>query len=58
VSTSKPTNEKIGIIGGHAYSLISVHRYGDIKLVKLRNPWGKHEWKGKWADQDEATWNE
>jgi len=34
----------IGIVGSHAYSLLSVHtvnRYGsEVKLVKLRNPWG------------------
>lgn len=23
-----------------------------VRLVKLRNPWGKGEWKGDWCDQD------
>lgn len=23
-----------------------------IRLVKLRNPWGKLEWRGPWCDQD------
>lgn len=26
------------------------------KLIKLRNPWGKGEWKGKWSDHDK-NWN-
>ncbi len=26
------------------------------RLVKLRNPWGKGEWKGKWSDSDKR-WN-
>lgn len=52
------TQEKEGLVYGHAYSMISIHRYGSVRLIKLRNPWGKHEWVGKWSDKDEDTWNE
>lgn len=54
---NKPTNKQMGLIGGHAYSVISVYNFNNIQLFKLRNPWGKHEWKGKWSDSDEETWN-
>jgi len=27
------------------------------RLVKLRNPWGKGEWKGKWSDESNL-WTE
>lgn len=37
-----------GVISGHAYSLISIHELThqgkEIKLLKLRNPWGSGEW--------------
>lgn len=42
-SRTKPTDEQWGIIGGHAYSVISLIEYESrgIQLVQLRNPWGQ-----------------
>lgn len=63
---------KIGICGSHAYSLLAVYQvfndggnYTKVnfedewtdRIVKLRNPWGSGEWKGKWSDED-PDWNE
>lgn len=43
-----------GIVLGHAYSLIGTVQFYNsnklIRLVQLRNPWGKHEWNGDWSD--------
>ena len=43
-----------GVITGHAYSLISIHEFQhkgrEVKLLKLRNPWGHGEWQGDWSD--------
>ncbi|EGX92311.1 calpain-like protein [Cordyceps militaris CM01] len=39
-----------GIIEGHAYSVQRVVEMDGKRLVMLRNPWGKGEWKGAWAD--------
>jgi calpain-15 len=46
-----------GIVAGHAYALMRVVEHENICLVRLRNPWGKFEWTGKWSDKDTATWN-
>jgi hypothetical protein len=27
------------------------------KMVKMRNPWGKYEWKGRASDSDLLFWN-
>jgi len=41
----------MGLIGGHAYSLLSAYEgENGLKLIKLRNPWGQHEWNGDWSD--------
>jgi hypothetical protein len=44
-----------GLVGNHAFSVLSTH---DIKhngkaitLIRVRNPWGKTEWKGDWSDK-------
>lgn len=67
--------DKIGICGSHAYSLLAVYEITNVnglwqlvqpgsqpsgqveRLVKLRNPWGKCEWKGSWNDND-PKWND
>mmetsp|Transcript_3288 Transcript_3288/g.5458 ORF Transcript_3288/g.5458 Transcript_3288/m.5458 type:complete len:180 (+) Transcript_3288:682-1221(+) len=47
--------KKLGLIAEHAYGLIQVAEVIDkrarkVRLVKLRNPWGKFEWNGDWSD--------
>lgn len=45
-----------GLLLNHAYSLLGVfeidskEKKGEkIRLVLLRNPWGKKEWEGTWC---------
>ena len=49
-----------GVVQGHAYTLLKVDVLNcqgqQIKLVQLRNPWGKGEFKGAWSDYDQ-NWN-
>ena len=40
----------LGIVAKHAYTLLTAKEIGDLKLVKLRNPWGRFEWLGDWSD--------
>lgn len=42
---------KLGLVSGHAYTIIDLFEYQNIKLVQLRNPWGQFEWKGAYSDQ-------
>lgn len=42
-----------GLVTPHAYSLLSVKEVGGLRMVCLRNPWGRgggKEWLGGWKD--------
>ena len=51
----------IGLVDAHAYSLISVfqleHLGQQLRLLKIRNPWGFKEWTGDWSDKS-TLWTE
>merc|ERR1712046_345836 len=49
-----------GIVQGHAYSIMQVRTLenGRLRLLKLRNPWGKGEWKGDFGAWSRCWTNE
>ena len=48
-----------GLISGHAYTLVDTVELEDkkngemLKLIKMRNPWGKEKYVGPWSDEDD-----
>eukprot|EP00163_Fabomonas_tropica_P007978 TRINITY_DN175_c0_g3_i1.p1 TRINITY_DN175_c0_g3~~TRINITY_DN175_c0_g3_i1.p1 ORF type:complete len:872 (-),score=214.61 TRINITY_DN175_c0_g3_i1:462-3077(-) len=42
----------MGILQNHAYGIMDVVEAGPdrAKLLRIRNPWGATEWKGRWSD--------
>ena len=48
---------KIGLISNHAYTVIDLaevidpHKGIQVRLLKIRNPWGTNEWVGDWSDK-------
>ena len=53
-SNENAAAEAMGLLADHAYSLLRVLSVntprGNARLVMLRNPWGKLEWRGDWSD--------
>ncbi len=52
--------ERTGIIAGHAYGLMDAIEISDhlspgeiFKILRVRNPWGKGEWRGSWSDKSD-----
>jgi hypothetical protein len=51
----------VGLAQGHAYTVLSAHKVNDgskdIKLLKMRNPWGSEDYKGDWSDKS-SLWTD
>ena len=57
-------NNHTGILANHAYSILdafeipkpsSKKNRKTSRLLRIRNPWGNKEWKGKWCDDSFET---
>lgn len=57
-SGSDRNTSSLGIVQGHAYSILDVTIIDGTKLLQIRNPWGDEtEWKGAWGDNSKE-WTE
>ena len=55
VQGSFETEQGLGLLQDQVYSLLGLYQEelddgSPIRLVKLRNPWGRQEWNGDWSD--------
>lgn len=58
VLTSVVSDKKIeGIVNNHAYSMLKSYKYNDSRIYKIRNPWGRFQWKGMFG-QNQPIWTE
>lgn len=49
--TPEVLKEKTGLITNHGYQIIDSREVQKVRLLKLRNPWGKEEWTGPYSDE-------
>ena len=54
--TNADQHTQVGLVENHAYTLLDCRTVDNIRLVKIRNPWGSGEWNGKYSDND-AFWS-
>ncbi|KAL4659687.1 calpain-5-like [Arapaima gigas] len=63
--TELETHLSCGLVRGHAYAVTAVERIRlgkamqahfkveKLPMIRMRNPWGRIEWKGPWSDRQE-----
>ena len=59
ISTGDIDNEeKIGLKSNHAYAVLEVIEMNGIRILLVKNPWGKFRWTGKFSTEDKLNWTE
>jgi calpain-7 len=48
--------DKIGLVSGHAYAILEIMEYKDVKMLMVKNPWGYFRYKGKFSAEDKRSW--
>ncbi|KAH8696223.1 calpain-like protein [Talaromyces proteolyticus] len=48
-----PARDRKGISEGHSYSIMDAREVNGIRLLRVRNPWGRKEWSGRFSDGSE-----
>lgn len=57
-ATKSNEDKNSGLVSGHAYTVVSLHKVDELKLLKIRNPWGKFEWTGDYSDKSDKWTDE
>lgn len=62
IGADTSSSPPFGMVGGHAYSVVSTHEIKDStgvvrnRLFRIKNPWGQDVYNGPWNDGDTARW--
>ncbi|CAM9513051.1 unnamed protein product, partial [Ectocarpus fasciculatus] len=55
VSDREATDET-GLVPSHAYAVLDVQELCGLRLLKVKNPWSRRAWKGRFSSQDAVNW--
>lgn len=50
VITSVADKKIEGIANNHAYAMLKTYKHKSDQIYKIRNPWGRFEWNGKYGE--------
>lgn len=47
-----------GLVANHAYPVLDCRRIGRHRLLRMKNPWGRVRWCGRYSPGDAQSWEE
>lgn len=47
-----------GLVAHHAYPVLDCRSFGRHRLLRLKNPWGRVRWRGRFSPGHAASWQE
>ena len=54
LDSEKYTFDHSELVSNYSYSVVGTYKVnttkGNVKLIKIRNPWGNFEWEGDWSE--------
>lgn len=56
--TPKKLQKSTGLIPEHAYQILDIRESEKKRFLKIRNPWGKFEWKGAYSNNSKYWTNQ
>nr|XP_057909067.1 calpain-7 [Doryrhamphus excisus] len=48
--------ERWGLVPTHAYAVLDIREYKNMRFLQLKNPWSHLRWKGRYSERDDKNW--
>ncbi|XP_061145473.1 calpain-7 isoform X1 [Syngnathus typhle] len=48
--------EQWGLVPTHAYAVLDIREYKNMRFLQLKNPWSHLRWKGRYSERDDKNW--
>ena len=55
---NKDEEERTGLVQTHAYAVLDIRKFKNVRLFQLKNPWSHLRWKGNYSENDVNNWTE
>ncbi|PVU93602.1 hypothetical protein BB561_003168 [Smittium simulii] len=55
---SRTKRLELGLVSSHAYAILDVYEDSNLRMLKVKNPWGQLSWKSRCGPLDKEFWTD